>query len=307
VIPIGITARNEARNIRVLLASLRESVRRAEAALGLRFELHVILNDNEDQTPALLEDQKGLTVWQTRGGLVEAQRALVQARPAAPWILFTDADILIHPETVTELAAAMQQHPEVEIAYAEKYPLPPLRQTWLAQALYYFNLREGYQTKRLYCNGQCFAIRHWHIPTVAELRWDPAADTPFLHLGAGIRSDDIYLSLGRAAEALHCTQAGIQYRPPETLRGMFRKYQRMRLELERLTHFFPREKPKGRRLDRSRLRQAPAKEQVLYSIFQGALLLCKVAYRGQQLYYSHFAKQPCPTWQPVTETKEPLG
>ncbi len=307
MIPIGITARNEARNILVLLASLRESVRRAEAALGLRFELHVILNDNEDQTPALLADETGLTIWQTRGGLVEAQRALVQARPAAPWIVFTDADILIHPETITELAAAMERHPELEIAYAEKYPLPPLRRTWLAQALYYFNLREGYQTKRLYCNGQCFAIRRWHIPTVAELRWDPAADNPFLNLAAGIRGDDIYLSLGRAPEALFCTPAGIQYRPPETLRGMFRKYQRMRLELERLAHYFPREKPKGRRLDRSRLRRAPAKEQVFYSIFQGALLLCKLAYRGQQFYYGHFTKRPCPTWQPVTETKEPLG
>ena len=214
MIPIGITARNEAKNIRILLSTLRESVRRAEAALHLRFELHVILNDNEDHTPTLLADEKELTVWQTRGGLVEAQRALVHARPAAPWILFTDADILIHPDTITELAAAMQQHPDIEIAYAEKYPLPPLRRTLLAQALYCFNLREGYQTKRLYCNGQCFAIRRWHIPTVAELRWDPAADNPFLNLAAGIRGDDIYLSLGRAPEALRCTPAGIQYRPP---------------------------------------------------------------------------------------------
>ena len=307
MIPIGITARNEAKNIRLLLATLRESVRRAEATLGLRFELHVLLNDNEDHTPTLLADEKGLTVWQTHGGLVEAQRALVQARPAAPWIIFTDADILIHPATITELAQAMQEHPEVEIAYAEKYPLPPLRQTWLAQALYYFNLREGYQTKRLYCNGQCFAIRHWHIPTVSELRWDLAADNPFLHLAAGIRGDDIYLSLGRVPDALHCTPAGIQYRPPETLRGMFRKYQRMRLELERLAHFFPQQKAKRRRLDRGRLRQAPPKEKVFYSIFQAALLLCKIAYRAQQLYYGRISKTPCATWLPVTETKEPLG
>ncbi|MCX6603287.1 MAG: glycosyltransferase family A protein [Acidobacteria bacterium] len=307
MIPIGITARNEAKNIRILLSTLRESVRRAEAALHLRFELHVILNDNEDHTPTLLADEKELTVWQTRGGLVEAQRALVHARPTAPWILFTDADILIHPDTITELAAAMQEHPEVEIAYAEKYPLPPLRRTLLAQALYYFNLREGYQTKRLYCNGQCFAIRRWHIPTVAELRWDPAADNPFLNLATGIRCDDMYLSLGRAPEALRCTPAGIQYRPPETLRGMFRKYQRMRLELERLAHFFPRQNPRRRRLDHSRLRQAPRREQVLYSSFQAALLLCKIAYRTQQFYYGRISKKPCATWLPVTETKEPLG
>ena len=307
MIPIGITARNEARNIRILLASLRESVRRAEAALGLRFELHVLLNDNEDHTPALLADENDLTVWQTRGGIVEAQRALAQACPKAPWIVFTDADILIHPETITELCHAMREHPKVEIAYAEKYPLPPLRRNWLAQALYYFNLREGYQSKRLYCNGQCFAIRDWRIPTVADLRWEPAADNPFLNLAAGIRCDDIYLSLGRAPEALRCTPAGIQYRPPETLRGMFRKYQRMRLELERLAHFLPREKPRRRTLDRSKLSEAPGREKVLYSIFQAALLLCKLVYRSQRFYYGHFAKKPCATWLPVTETKEPLG
>lgn len=307
MIPVGITARNEAKNIRALLASLRVAVARAEAACGLRFELHVLLNDNEDDTAALLADERDITLWHTHGGLVEAQRALVEARPEAPWTLFTDADILIHPETVTELSRAMAEHPAVEIAYAEKYPLPPRRRTLLARALYYFNLREGYQTKRLYCNGQCFAIRRWHIPRSAELQWDPALDNPFLHLSAGIRCDDIFLSLGREPEALRCTPAGIQYRPPETLRGMFRKYQRMRLELERMAYYFPRERPQGRRLDRTLLRQSPWHEQVLYGVFQAALLLCKAAYRTQRLYYSRWAKTPCPTWRPVEETKEPLA
>jgi len=307
VIPIGITARNEAKNIRALLASLRVAVARAEAACGLRFELHVLLNDNEDHTVSLLRDQRDLTIWQTYGGIVEAQRALVEARPGAPWILFTDADILIHPDTVTELSRAMRDHPDVEIASAEKYPLPPRRRTLLARALYYFNLREGYQTKRLYCNGQCFAIRCWDIPKPSGLRWNPAADNPFLHLAAGIRCDDIFLSLGRAPEALLCTPAGIQYRPPETLQGMFRKYQRMRLELERMAYFFPRERPRGRRLDRTLLRQAPWREQALYGVFQAALLLCKGAYWAQRVYYSRWAKAPCPTWRPVEETKEPLA
>jgi hypothetical protein len=307
MIPIGITARNEAKNIRALLDSLRVSVARAEAAGGWRFALHLLLNDNEDDTATRLAGESDVTVWETRGGIVEAQRALAEAWPEAPWILFTDADILIHPETVTELCRAMAEHPEVEIAYAEKYPLPPLRRTLLARALYYFNLREGYQTKRLYCNGQCFAIRRWHIPKPAELRWDPAADNRFLHLAAGVRCDDIFLSLGRAPEALLCTPAGIQYRPPETLRGMFRKYQRMRLELERMAYFFPRERPRGRRLDRTLLRQAPWREQFLYGVFQAALLLCRAAYRAQRFYYSRWAKAPCPTWRPVEETKEPLA
>lgn len=314
-IPIGITARNEAANIETLIKSLRQSVARATEKLGVDYELHVLLNDNQDHTPQLLAAQKDLQIWQTSGGIVEAQRALVAARPGVPFLIFTDADILIHPETIAELTVALGTNPEVEIAYAEKYPIPPQRQTALARALYYYNLREGYQTQRNYCNGQCFAIRRWHIPQPAELTWDPAADNPFLHLAAGIRTDDIYLSrdlLRRAGpQAFHCSPSGIQYRPPETLEGMFRKYQRMRLEIERLHHFFPASQRAHRRwgrrrLDLQNLREAPFAEKFYYGVFQAALALCKLRYHAQRLYYTHFSKESCPTWLPVRETKEPL-
>ncbi len=315
MIPIGITARNEAANILALLASLRESAARAAAALGVSYEFHVLLNDNRDHTPELLAGQMDLRIWHTQGGLVEAQRALVTARPEAPFLVFSDADILVHAETIRELTEAMLTRPEVEIAYAEKFPILPLRRTPLARALYLYNLREGYQTKRNYCNGQCFAIRRWHIPTVAELRWDPAADNPFLHLAAGIRTDDIYLSrelLRRAGPgAFYCAPSGIQYRPPETLTGMFRKYQRMRLEIERLHHYFPETQPVHRKWGRRRLHlenlsRAPVSEKLYYGVFRAALVLCKLAYHAQRLYYTHLSKRPCPTWLPVSETKEPL-
>jgi glycosyltransferase involved in cell wall biosynthesis len=315
-IPIGITARNEAANIRSLLASLRTSVAAAESALPVRFELHVLLNDNEDDTEQLLAGQPGLTIWHTRGGLVEAQRTLVNARRHAPFVIFADADIRIHPATITELAQALLTNPAIQIAYAEKTPLPPLRRSPLARALYLYNLREGYQTRRNYCNGQCFAIRRWQIPSPAALRWDPAADNRFLNLAAGIRTDDIYLSrelLQRAGpDAFFCAPSAIAYRPPETLRGMFRKYQRMRLEIERLHHYFPQTRPAHdrwgrRRPDRSRLAAAPLDEKAYYLLFQSALLLCKAGYHAQRLWYSRFAATPCPTWLPVEETKEPIG
>jgi hypothetical protein len=315
-IPIGITARNEAANIEGLLKSLRQSVARATETLGVEYELHVLLNDNQDHTPQLLASQTDLQIWQTSGGIVEAQRALVSARPGVPFLIFTDADILIHTDTIAELTEALNAHPEIEIAYAEKYPILPQRQTALAGALYYYNLREGYQTKRNYCNGQCFAIRHWHIPQPAELTWDPAVNNPFLHLAAGIRTDDIFLSrdlLRRVGpQAFYCTPSGIQYRPPETLEGMFRKYQRMRLEIERLNHFFPASQRAHRRWGRRRvhlqnLREAPFSEQIYYGVFQAALVLCKLRYHAQRLYYTRFSKETCPTWLPVRETKEPLS
>ena len=314
-IPIGITARNEAANILALLKSLRISVARATEQLGVEYELHVLLNDNTDNTPELLADQTDLYLWRTLGGIVEAQRALVEASPGVPFIIFTDADILLHPGTITGLTAALQSHPEVQIAYAEKVPIRPRRGNPLARALYLYNLREGYQTRRNYCNGQCFAIRKWNIPTVDELHWDITADNPFLNLAAGIRTDDIFLSRDvlrkHGLAGFRCVDAAVQYRPPETLHGMFRKYQRMRLEIERLHYYFPESRETHsrwgrRRLDPSHLRQAPLSEQFYYGVFQAALVLCKIAWHAQRLYYTHLSKTPCPTWLPVTETKEPL-
>ncbi len=316
-VPIGVTARNEAQNIVALLTSLRVAVARATAELRCRYQIHVLLNDNRDHTPELLAAFTDITVWLTVGGLVEAQRALVDhCGKTAPFLVFSDADILVHPDALLEVSRAMLRDPALEVAYAEKCPLPPLRRTPLARALYLYNLREGYQTRRHYCNGQFFAIRRWRIPRPDQLRWDPRLDTPFLHLAAGIRTDDMYLSreiLSRCGpDAIRCLPSAIQYRPPETLRGMFRKYQRMRLELERLDLYFPDLRNAhtkwGRRgTSSSKLAEAPLCERLYYSLFRGALLLCRVAYRAQKFYYTHLSSRPCPTWAPVFETKERLS
>ena len=313
-IPIGITARNEAKNILTLLASLRESIARASTELPCTFRLYVLLNDNSDHTPELLAAFPDVTVWHTAGGIVEAQRMLVErCGNAAPFLVFSDADILVDRDALLEISRVMLACPEVEVAYAEKYPIPPLRRTPLAKALYLYNLREGYQTTRHYFNGQFFALRRWQIPRPEELRWDPRLDTPFLHLAAGIRVDDTYLSrevLSRAGPgAIRCLPAGIRYRPPETLRGMFRKYQRMRLELERLSCYFPHTENAHqqwgrRRTDAVKLRGAPFSERIYYGLFQAALWLCKAAYYAQKLYFTHLSARPCPTWSPVVESKE---
>jgi hypothetical protein len=314
LIPIGITARNEARNILSLLDSLRLAVRRATAELQCDYELHLLLNDNDDETPRLVSEVEDVKVWHTYGGLVEAQRVLADQNAQAPFLIFSDADIHVTTDALVEVTRAMLSQPGLEVAYAEKYPIEPMRRTPLASALYLYNLREGYQTARHYFNGQFFAIRHWRIPNPDQLQWDRARDNGFLNLSAGIRCDDIYLSrdvLDRIGpEGIQCVPgAGIRYRPPETLRGMFRKYQRMRLEIERLNCFFPRtevvhQRWGRRRMDPGSLRAAPLAEKVYYALFWMALALCRIAYHAQRLYFTYLAKSPCPTWSPVTETKE---
>ncbi len=316
-IPIGITARNEAKNILGFLASLNIAIARASRDLACTYSVHVLLNDNSDNTPELLADFTGITVWNTYGGIVEAQRALAEhCGETVPFLVFSDADILVEEDALLEVSRVMLDAPGLEIAYAEKSPLPPGRQTPLARALYLYNLREGYQTKRHYCNGQFFAIRRWRIPRSEQLRWNALSDTPFLNLAAGIRVDDIYLSrevLRRAGpQAIRCVPAHILYRPPETLRGMFRKYQRMRLELERLDHYFPAMQDAhtrwGRRgMDPGILAVAPFAEKLYHRLFQAALLLCRAAYRSQRWYFTHLSSKPCPTWFSVIESKERIS
>ncbi len=310
-IPIGITARNEAKNILALLDSLRLAIAVASRQLGCVYRIHVLLNDNTDHTPELIAGFADITVWQTSGGIVEAQRFLHErSAPSAPFLVFSDADILIHRDALLEISRAMLEDTHLEVAYAEKYPIPPRRNTPLAKALYLYNLREGYQTRRHYINGQFFAIRHWHIPKPEELTWEPRLDNPFLNLAAGIRTDDIYLSRVLLSQfgpaAIRCLPAGIKYRPPETLRGMFHKYQRMSMEIERLNCFFPTTPNPRRRHDNSRLRQAPVMEKIYYAIFQAALQVCKIGYHAQKFYFTHFSSRPCPTWTPNVETKERL-
>src|SRR5579872_2975696 len=313
-IPIGITARNEAKNILTLLASLREAITVASKELGCVYELHVLLNDNTDNTADLLAGWTDLVVHHTSGGIVEAQRTLVaQSASRAPFLVFSDADIRVDPAALIDISRVMLTCSEVEVAYAEKYPIQPRRRSALARALYTYNLREGFQTTRHYFNGQFFAIRHWRIPKPEQLRWDPAVDTPFLNLAAGIRVDDIYLSrevLSRLGPgAIRCVPAGIYYRPPETLRGMFHKYQRMRLEIERLNRYFPRTKAAHRRWGQRRVdwhlfSKAPFDDKLRYAHFQAALVLCKIAYHAQKFWFTYLSSRPCPTWFPVVETKE---
>lgn len=315
-IPLGITARNEATNIKLVIESVQMAAIRAKEDVGAEIEIHLILNDNEDNTAEILCNEKDITLWHTIGGLVEAQRMFVDnIQRDAPFVIFSDADILIEENAISEISKTMLKNPELQVVYAEKKPLYPVTCTPLAKALYFYNLRNGYQTQRHYFNGQFFAIRNWSVPKIDELSWDASIDTPFLNLSSGIRCDDIYLSrriLSRyGPDGIRCAKASIWYRPPETLTGMFRKYQRMLLEIERINCYFPETEDTHRKWGRRKidwqfLFGSPVHEWFLYSLFLFGLALCKVGYRLQRLYYSRFSNKPCTTWLPVVETKERL-
>jgi glycosyltransferase involved in cell wall biosynthesis len=308
MIPVGITAKNESLALPQFLESLRKAKAFAEKKSSFRFSLSLILNDNTDDTLKVI-DQRDLKILETAGGIVEAQRRFVETEKSF-YHIFTDADILLPEDALLALALEMTA-PGVQVAYLEKVPVLPKRSTILAKALYHYNLNNGYQSQRRYFNGQCFAIRNWNIPRSPS--FPPEANNNFLCLDQGIRCDDIYLSrkilqdFGEAA--IRLVPSMLSYRPPETLQGMYRKYQRMRLEFERLDHFFPESRKTHRSLGKRKfipatLREHGIPEFFYYAVFLFFLQLCKGRYHWERFSYSRFRRSLCPTWLPVKETKE---
>jgi glycosyltransferase involved in cell wall biosynthesis len=315
MIPVAVTARNEENTIGPCLSALRRAVAHAEARLPLRFELLAVLDDCTDRTEERARAVPGVGIVRASGGKIEAQRAAV--RPA-PFLVFCDADVHVEENVLFELSRVMLDEPAVQVAYPSKVPLQPRSRTLLAEALYVYNLRDGFQTARRYFNGKCFAIRSWSAPTLEELR-PHLAGLPhdrFYQYHTGLRVDDIYLSRTIlhqfGPEAIReVTAARIHFRPPETLVGMYRYYRRMRLEIERLDVLFPElraahEQHGRRQVDREALRRAPRRERFLFRYFYAALALCRAWYRVERFAYRRLARRNCPTWEPIAETKVPI-
>lgn len=318
MIPVAVTARNEENSIVACLGALRRAIVAAESRLRLRFELLAVLNDCTDRTEDRVRAVPGVRILHSSGGKIEAQRAAHLDAQPTPFLVFSDADIHVEENALYELARVMLEDPIVQVAYPSKIPLRPRSRSLLAEALYVYNRRDGFQTARHYFNGKFFAIRSWSAPTREELQ-PRLAGLPtdrFYQFHAGLRIDDIYLSrllLARhGCQAIReVTRAKIHFRPPETMVGMYSYYKRMRLEIERMDILFPelREAHRlhGRReVDQAALRRAPPRERFLWRVFHAALWVCRVWYRIERFAYRRLAWRDCPTWNPIPETKVPI-
>ena len=312
-ITIGVTARNEESCIAGTLESLRHSADLAERAGIAGFEIVVVLDQCTDGTEQVVRRFPGVELIHSHGGLIEAQRQLADRRP---FVIFSDADILVGESVISELARTMLQEPALQVAYPRKRPLPPMRRSLLASALYCYNKAEGFQRERRYFNGKLFAIRDWSAPTPAELapRLAHLPADRFYDYHAGLRVDDIWLSrdilMRHGSGAIReLPAAEIRYRPPETFVGMYRMYLRMRREIERLDRLFPetRKAHHTRAHDRRAERRAPWRDRLLLRVFRVALGACRARYRAERYYFQHIARRECSAWKPVTESKEPLS
>jgi hypothetical protein len=311
VVPLTVTARNEEATLGACLASLQRARAYAEARLPIRIEPLVVLDDCRDGTAAVA-GAAGVPVLTSSGGKVEAQRRGV--RPG-PFQLFCDADVQVTEETLWALCKVMGEQPEVAVAFPPKQPLPPQRRTPLAWALHVYNARRGFSSQRSWFSGKLFAIRCWSVPTGAEMaeRARRLPPSPFYDLAAALRVDDIYLSRSNAAAhgvgALRETSDGeVRFRAPETWRGMYRYYRRMRRELERTDLLFPELRAVGARHGSRRpdlLARAPAGERGAFLLFQLALGACRLAYRLDRASVELGVAPPPDAWPPIAETKLP--
>jgi glycosyltransferase involved in cell wall biosynthesis len=312
-ITIGVTARNEEACIGGTLESLLRSVAFAEAHGVARFEVIAILDECTDGTERVVGGFPRVGVIHSRGGLIEAQRRIATRRP---FVIFSDADILIGENVVAALASTMIAEPTLQVAYPRKHPMQPVRRSLMASALYCYNRVEGFQRARRYFNGKLFAIRDWRAPTLAELapRLAQLPRDRFYDFHSGMRVDDIWLSrdilMRHGADAIReLPDAEIHYRPPETFRGMYRMYLRMRREIERLDRMFPETRPvhHQRGHDREAERNAPLRDRFLWRVFNAALRVCKMRYSAERFYYQRIANDECSAWKPVTESKVALS
>ncbi|MBU1537286.1 glycosyltransferase family 2 protein [Myxococcota bacterium] len=315
LIPVCINAKNEEHTIEGTLRTLIAATEVCKSKMDISFKLVLMLDDSTDNTA--LRAQPFTNVEQVRcsGGLVAAQRLFAQRFKSAPYLIFCDGDILIGPDTIWKMANSMETS-HVQVAYPEKIALQPSRKSLLARSLYYYNRNNGYQTKRHYFNGQLFAIRNWHIPLPHEIPKPLARDNNYLRLHEGIRCDDIYLSrdiLHRfGVESIALVDAKIHYQPPETFRGMYRKYQRMVLEIRRLHHLFPEmvstHSTHGKRkVVWSQVFEHGLAATLLYIHFLLHLTGCKYLLLLEEFWYKHLTTTECKTWKPILETKQPFS
>lgn len=315
VIPLVVAAKNEERTLGPCLDSLREAAALAEQRLGVRFELVVVLDDCSDGTEAVAR-ARGVRTLVSSGGKVEAQRRGLVV--GAPYHVFSDADIVVARETLAALAGVMRDCPEVEVACPPRVPLPPVRRDTLARALHVYNARRGFSAQRTWFSGKLFAIRRWHVPTREELgpRLAGWPKDRFYQVHRGMRVDDVYLSrtvvLRYGPGAIReVGQGAVYFRAPETLRGMYRYYRRMRMELERMDRLFPEtrevhERYGKRRTDPELLERAAPEERWLFRLFRLAMVGCRAAYAIERAWYLYAARSPCLDWEPITETKRPI-
>jgi glycosyltransferase involved in cell wall biosynthesis len=313
MIPVIITAKNEENSILNCINSLSEGIESLKEKFIIK--LVIVLDDCTDKTESIVRKIDNLEILKSSGGIVEAQRIAWETFNNCDFIIFSDADILIEKEALNYVIKSMMENKRLKIAYPKKSPITPKRSTPLANALYIYNKHNGFQTKRQYFNGRFFAVRDWYIPTTSSLmrNIESLEKSNFYRFEDGIRADDIFLSRHflsnfGSSSIKEIDLGGIYYHPPETYRGMYRTYRRMRMEIERLNLLLPDSEITHRnhgvrKYDIAKILKAKISDVVYWYIFRFFLQICKCHYFFEKMWYQNLTNRKCPAWEVIEESK----
>lgn len=289
-VPLTVTAKDEERALGACLDSLLASARFAERALAkdgvdLAFEPLVVCDDCADGT-ARVAESRGVPVVASSGGKVAAQRAGHRA-VGEGFEVFSDADLFVEEPALLQLVRAMRSDPALRVAVPRKRPIAPARRGPIARALYVYNAHDGFAAPRAWFSGKLFAIRGWYVPE-------------------GLRVDDVWLSRAIDPERVRAVDgAVVWFRPPETARGAYRYYRRLRRAFEECDALFPETRARHvrRRTDPERLARAPRSDRAAFRVFEAMIAAFRVTYAAERAYHRGRTWDP---WTPIEETKAPI-
>lgn len=251
MLTIGVAARNEEATIEQSLRSIEQAL--PELPGEATAEVIVAVNGSTDRTREIAEGYAGwgggsrgnvrYRVIESKPGLVEAQRAIVQAAPASDYLIFLDADCLLDRQCLRRLAEVMED-PRVQATWATRV-LADARPGFWRAVLNFGDYHREVILRGHYMVGQAFAIRRYEVPYGSPRRQPlPTNLVTYLQLDRGPLADDAYLSRalidGFGPEAIRSAPGAVVYsQPMRGLRDLYRSQRRKAYEVERLNLLFP--------------------------------------------------------------------
>jgi glycosyltransferase involved in cell wall biosynthesis len=248
---IGIPARNEGKSICRMIASLYKAVKCLPK--NIKFETIVCLNGNIDDSKEKLAKLEtdivkhlNLKVIRSAPGKIKAEQKIIKIRNLHGWVLFCDADIILHKKSIKRLCEALIKDNKLKAVSAKVYPILTRRR----KDNFYQLLKDYYamRTKmpvRNCIHGRMFLIRDAKdLDIVKSTEKVSGTIRKKLFLDKGPIADDIIYTAQIAYKyglqsIKRLVNAKVYFYPPDSLYDLFLSNRRYTLEIERINTLYP--------------------------------------------------------------------
>ena len=248
---IGIAARNEERTISATLESIGVACRHfRDSGYFYPVRIAVCVNGCTDRTAEFasrtFERLASLTIdtllLESAPGQINAQRRIAEHGSAMCLFIMVDADVLVSPESITELYRAVADRGST-VAYASLVPFRASKRL-AAHLLMFQYVGNSLLTPRRHLHGRMYAMWDWCIPQPRKISPQMFHRYPHLQLEKGPLVDDIYISraikaAGQSSEIVEVQTASVSYAAPSTFRDWYVAERRTFWEQRRLNVLYP--------------------------------------------------------------------